>query len=67
MDIDVERVWNNNITGRGVTVAIVDDGELYGRPLASTIAPFRRISTDFCDIHLPLLRKIQTAFVAYSI
>ena len=26
MDINVTEVWSHNVTGRGVTVAVVDDG-----------------------------------------
>ena len=28
MDINVTEVWSHNVTGRGVTVAVVDDGKL---------------------------------------
>ena len=28
-DINVVRVWERNITGRGVTAAVVDDGSLH--------------------------------------
>lgn len=31
-DIDVMRVWENNITGKGVTVAVVDDGVEWNNP-----------------------------------
>ena len=27
MDVNVTEVWNHNVTGRGVTVAVVDDGK----------------------------------------
>lgn len=32
MDIDVMRVWENNVTGKGVTVAVVDDGVEWNNP-----------------------------------
>jgi len=28
MDVNVTGVWQQNITGRGVTVAVIDDGKL---------------------------------------
>ena len=32
MDINVVRVWERNITGRGVTAAVVDDGLEWHNP-----------------------------------
>ena len=29
MDVNVTGVWRQNVTGRGVTVAVIDDGTLF--------------------------------------